>query len=484
MRYKKIGNVVMLLFMFFKRSVMNFGILKSKLFRTILLAGISVVTLIMTILVYNLLDGSGMAMQLTKTIMDVYSLTTAMWTFIIFMFMKILFLKKDSFMRFTTQLPITKSEKNVALVVFEITISLIIVNVIASSVVIAFLLKGGIRILPRILCTVFFTCSNVYLLLELFYRLVSWFASIFDISKMKDTIITCVFLGILMLLYSVILPKLTDGILFSYLDKKGTSAIAIFSYIMDKTHFIISAYLFIALVLALIAAICFIPDESVEKTRQFISLKHNIERIPFIKKRLEKNSLFASYFINISRRADTLNLGLITIFSYIMAVLVKIEHPEYAVMIYVINGLYMCVQTEGIRNILYQKYYDVIKDYMYMIVSQIIYIFIVSVPFTFLSLFNGNDLKDVIFMYGIMFLFTVFGTFIGIVFVPKRENPISVMIGMFATIVFVLIIALGMYILQIGKIGQVLSVLILLIITIYYSLIGLVSLRKESYYGY
>ena len=138
MRYKKIGNVVMLLFMFFKRSVMNFGILKSKLFRTILLAGISVVTLIMTILVYNLLDGSGMAMQLTKTIMDVYSLTTAMWTFIIFMFMKILFLKKDSFMRFTTQLPITKSEKNVALVVFEITISLIIVNAIASSVVIAF----------------------------------------------------------------------------------------------------------------------------------------------------------------------------------------------------------------------------------------------------------------------------------------------------------------------------------------------------------
>ena len=287
-----------------------------------------------------------------------------------------------------------------------------------------------------------------------------------------------------MLLYSVILPKLTDGILFSYLDKKGTSVIAIFSYIMDKTHFIISAYLFIALVLALIAAICFIPDERVEKTRQFITLKHTLARIPFIKKRLEKNSLFASYFINISRRADTLNLGLITVFSYIMAVLVKIEHPEYAVMIYVINGLYMCVQTEGIRNLLYQKYYDVIKDYMYMIFSQIIYIFIVSVPFTFLSLFNGNDLKDVIFMYGIMFLFTVFGTFIGIVFVPKRENPISVMIGMFATIVFVLIIALGMYILQIGKIGQVLSVLILLIITIYYSLIGLVSLRKESYYGY
>lgn len=484
MRYKKIGNIVMLLFMFFKRSVMNFGILKSKLFRAILLAGISVVTLIMTVLVYNLLEGSGMAMQLTKTIMDVYSLTTAMWTFIIFMFMKILFLKKDSFMRFTTQLPVTKAEKNVALVVFEITISLIIVNIIASSVVIAFLLKGGIKILPRILCNVFFTCSNVYLVLELFNRLVSWFVSIFDINKMKDTIITCLFLGILMLLYSIVLPKLTDGILFSYLDKKGTSAVAIFSFIMDKTHFIISAYLFIALVLALIAAICFIPDESVEKTRQFISLKHNIETIPFIRKRFEKNSLFASYFINISRRADTLNLGLITVFSYIMALIVKIKHPEYAVMIYVVNGLYMCVQTEGIRNILYQKYYDVIKDYIYMIFSQIAYLFVVSLPFTLLSIFNGNGLKDIIFMYGLMVVFTIFSTFIGIVFVPKRENPISVMIGMFATIVFILIIVLGVYILQIGKIGQVLSIIVLSIVTIYYSLIGLASLRKESYYGY
>ena len=167
-----------------------------------------------------------------------------------------------------------------------------------------------------------------------------------------------------------------------------------------------------------------------------------------------------------------------------MAVLVKIKHPEYAVMIYVVNGLYMCVQTEGIRNILYQKYYDVIKDYLHMILSQIIYIFVVSVPFMLLSLFSGNGLKDILFMYGIMFLFIVFSTFIGIVFIPKRENPISVMIGMFATIVFILIIVLGVYILQIGKIGQALSIIVLSIVTIYYSLVGLASLRKESYYGY
>lgn len=484
MRYKKIGSIVKLLFTFFKRSVMNFGILKSKLFRTILIAGLTVVTGIMTILVYNLLDKSGMASNLTKTILDVYSLTTAMWTFVVFLFMKILFLKKDSFMKFATQMPVTKEEKNVALVVFEITISLIVVNVIALSVVLAFVAKGGISILPRVLCNVFFTCSNVYLILELINRLAAWVVSVFELDKLKDTILTCLFMAILMIIYSVVLPKLTDGILFNYLDNRGVSIIALFAYIMDKTHFIVSAYLFLALVLALIATICLIPEDGMEKNRQFVSLKYNIENIPFIQKRLANNSLFTTYFVNVSRRADTINLGIITIFSYIMAIIIKLDKPEYAFMIYVINGLYMCVQTECIRCILYQKYYDVIKDYTYMVLSQVLYCTLVSVPFTLISLIKGNGIKDIAFMYLIMIVLNIFTTFVGIIFIPKRENPITIMIGMFSTIVFILIIMLGLYILQVGKLGQVITIIALTAVAIYYSLIGLVSLKKEYCYEY
>lgn len=484
MRYNKIGSIVKLLFMFFKRSVMNFGILKSKLFRIILFVGLSVVTGIMTVLVYNLLEKSGMANDLTKTILDVYSLTTAMWTFVVFLFMKILFIKKDSFMKFATQMPVTKEEKNVALVVFEIVISLIIVNVIALSVVIAFIAKGGITILPRVLCNVFFTCTNVYLILELINRLAAWLVSIFELNRLKETILTCLFMGILMIIYSVVLPKLTDGILFNYLDNRGASAIALFAYIMDKTHFIVSAYLSLALVLALMATICLIPEDGCERHRQYIDIKFNIEKIPFIRRKLDNNSLFGTYFVNISRRTDTLNLGIITVFSYFMAIIMKIENPEYAFMIYAINGLYMCIQTEGIRNILYQKYYDVIKDYAYMIFSQLLYCTIISIPFTVISLLKGNDIKSILFMYVIMAIINIFSIFVGIVFVPKRENPITIMIGMFATIVFILIIALGIFILQIGRIGQVSIIIALTAVVIYYSLIGLVSLKKENCYGY
>ena len=87
-------------------------------------------------------------------------------------------------------------------------------------------------------------------------------------------------------------------------------------------------------------------------------------------------------------------------------------------------------------------------------------------------------------MYVIMVIINIFSIFVGIVFVPKRENPITIMIGMFATIVFVLIIALGIFILQIGRIGQVSIIIALTAVVIYYSLIGLVSLKKENCYGY
>ena len=118
------------------------------------------------------------------------------------MFMKILFMKKDSFIRFTTQMPVTKVEKNVAIVIFEIVISLIIVNLIALSAVIAFVAYAGPQILLRVLCNVFFTCSNGYLILELTNRLAAYVVGIFELNKMKETILICLFMGVFFLMYA------------------------------------------------------------------------------------------------------------------------------------------------------------------------------------------------------------------------------------------------------------------------------------------
>lgn len=484
MRYSKVVSIVKLLFVFYKRSVLNFGIMKSRLFRIIFGIGVLVITAIMSILMFNTFVMTNMSKTLTNTIMDIYSLTTLMWTFVVFLFMKMLFLKKDSFLRFTSQMPVSKIEKNVAIVFSEISIALIVVNIIALSSVIAFVIYGGPRVVLRILCNVFFTCSNVYLLLELINRLVAYLIGIFDLNKMKDTFLICFFMAVFFFIYSIGMPRLTDGILFNYMDNEGTSIIAFFSYIMDNTHFIVSAYLFLALVLVLLAVICLIPDDISIIVKRFIISKYNIENIRFIKNRLDKNRLFKSYFLNVSRRIDNLNLGIIVIFTYFMAMIVKIANPEYAVMLYAVNGIYMCIQTEGIRSLFYQKDYDVVKDYMYLIFSQIIYTYIVSVPFTIVALVKGSTIKNILLMYVIMFCITVFSTFIGIVFVPKKENPISIMAGLVTIIIFGLIMYIGTALLQVTKVVQIIILVLMICVVIYYSLLGLVSLKKESSYEY
>ena len=56
MRYNKIASMVKLLFIFFKRSVLNFGILKSRAFRKIALAGLVVVLMMVAQKVYDLFE--------------------------------------------------------------------------------------------------------------------------------------------------------------------------------------------------------------------------------------------------------------------------------------------------------------------------------------------------------------------------------------------------------------------------------------------
>ena len=139
----------------------------------------------------------------------------------------------------------------------------------------------------------------------------------------------------------------------------------------------------------------------------------------------------------------------------------------------------MCIQTDGIRTIMYQKDYDVVKDYMYLVFSQIIYMYIVSIPFAIIALVKGNSIKSVLLMYIIMFCINIFSTFIGIVFVPKRENPFSIMAGIVTIIIFGLIMYLGIALFQVTKVVQIIIFALIICVVIYYSLLGLVGLKKE-----
>ena len=155
-RMKKVYDVYRIIFLFFKRKVMGFGIMKNKLFRIVL--GILILAFIggMSAVLYMFWKQTDSTIPQTTIVLDVYALTVIMWTFCCFLFIKILVMKTDRFLKFTCQFPVTQRETKAAVLMFELMFSLAVIFTIAFSMVISLLIRYGTHFISRILCNIFF----------------------------------------------------------------------------------------------------------------------------------------------------------------------------------------------------------------------------------------------------------------------------------------------------------------------------------------
>ncbi|WP_333887895.1 hypothetical protein [Clostridium sp.] len=471
MRFDKVWEVFKLLCKFFERNVLSLGILKNKLFRVIV-AGILILLIFsISMMVYMFFKNTDSSIGQTSIVLDIYSCTIVMWTYIIFLFMKILFIKKDSFTRFTQQLPVTHKEKNTAVLVFEVCMSLLAVNIIASSVVFALIARYGFVLGFRIICDIYFMNVASYLVLELLYRLILWILDVLKIVRMRSAIIICFLSAILVLIYSIFYIRIVDMLLLNYADKKGTSILLIFTYLMDKYSFALSVTFFLCVITILCILIVIIPNNMNSSTNLFLRLGKS-----------KRITMLHGYFLNISRRIDTYNYLFIITFVYILSVICNVSKAYYLVLVLAVNGVYTYVQTDDLRILLVQKKYSIVSDYVYLILSQTIYMSIVAVPFIIVSCICGDDFISSLLLFPLILLSVIMFTLVGIVFPPKRENPFSVFIG-FITVTMIFMAMFSVcFILSLGTFGKALVLFFVTIITIYYSILGLNNLRREVRY--
>lgn len=181
-RLYKVLEVVKLILIFFERKCINFGILKNKFFRLIFCILGFLIVGVLAVIMYSFWTNSDSTVTQTTCVIDVYSFTIIMWVVVAFLFMKILFMKTDSFIKFTIQLPVTGKEINLAVLIFEILLSLVFMIIVSASLVISLIAKYGVIFIPRILCNIVFTGIITYLVLECFYAILSY---LIDILKLK-----------------------------------------------------------------------------------------------------------------------------------------------------------------------------------------------------------------------------------------------------------------------------------------------------------
>lgn len=473
MRYKKVFETIKLLNTFIQRNVFNIGVLKNKVFRYAIMLGVAALIMLAAFLLFAFFDMNDSSISQTTIVIDIYSITTMMWTFVIFLFMKILFMKKDSFLMFTQQLPITKRERNVAVLLFELLISITIITIISSSLVFALIYKYKFIFIGRLICNIFLSSILYYLILECIYSLINSVLCFFKLGKVRNVCIYCMLTIVFVVMYKIVYPEIVDSLLFQYADGKTTSIVLIYSYIMENTNILLTLISFVAITAILSIVILSLKNDDFISTSKYFKLSN---------KQSTNISLLKAYLLNFTRGIDTYNYLIISIFIYCLLTFTKVQNAIYSVLILSINGIYFYIQTDKLRFITFQKNYSVVKDYIYLIVSQIIYISVVAGFMVIVStVINGQFTPNLIIFFAIILSVIMF-TLIGIIIPPKRENPFTVMIGFVVIFILLAVTVLICFISNFKMQYNIIILICVVMFSIYYSINGLMKLREESKY--
>ncbi|MBU8792561.1 hypothetical protein KM885_17745 [Oceanobacillus caeni] len=135
MKLKNIFNLQKLYFLFILRRILSVGILKEKIFKAFIFIATIVTITVTTVFLYNFLDDTDVSEQINFIyfIIKMQGVNIIVWTMIIFVFTRIIFLKKGDFLKITNQLPITHNERNSSFIIFELLMSLTIIFLISMD---------------------------------------------------------------------------------------------------------------------------------------------------------------------------------------------------------------------------------------------------------------------------------------------------------------------------------------------------------------
>lgn len=428
---------------------------------------------------YNAIDGRKIVCGVND-LLDICSLITIVLTGVIFILMKKKLKKREDILCLSSQLQVSEGKKKVVYILFQSIIVCNMANIIIFPMMFVGIYSIGIASLPRILCNVVFTCINMFLILELIRRIFIGIEKFFELSNVRHTIKACIFVGAVIYIYryrEFIIQKVIMLKCFNYIWLK---ILAIFAYIMDKTHFIVSLYLSLVLSIALVVIIYLLPDRIDRDKKIFMNIRYNIENIVIIQRLVKYNTMLYSYIVSISRRIDTMGMFMLTFFAYIMAIIIKVDNPIFMVLLLTVTSLFTYVQTEAIRKMQYVREYNARRDYLYMIVSQIIYFLIASISFSLISLIRGDSLKGIILLYVIAIFAIILFTFIGIKFAKLRDNSVMIIRGLLMASMGVGLLLMGFNKVYMNVFERILFLIFIMLCLVKYS-IAVLEKRINEY---
>lgn len=468
MRLSKIFSLVRLYNTFFVRKILNFGILRSSLIRIFLLCSFIILFTFISFSVFTFFSDTLKSKKTVLFLLNTYSNTIILWTLVVTIFLKVVFSKVDGFLKMTINFPISRKERNFSVFLYETFISFMVIFLLSFSVVLSMVLIHKFAFIDILIVNLIYASTFTYLLLQVISKVTSYICYFLRIPKLFHIIN----LSILVIIFAIFFNE-AQGLVMKLANDfiQGTneakSFLLLFQHVHQEYGFLITTLMYLALVLLLIGIIITIPDQSYMSNTKHILIA-----------RSKSIRLLKAYVLSTLRNMNTLNTVALV---YLAAIILMIFHLSdfilYTTTILAINGIYSFIHSQNLRQMMYRFNYVAWKDYFYLVASQIIVVYLVTLPILLPSIIFIHSFVHLFFPYLIVTLGVLIFILAGILFPPYHDNPFSVVTSITVVTAPVLIIGLSLAFLNLGVLINILLMIFFYIVIILFSIQGLINLK-------
>jgi|SRR5579875_2062811 len=470
MRFIQIKHLLHLYNTFFTRKILNFGVLKHPFIRVLLLASFIVLTTLITFLVFSFFTSTLQSKEAVLYLLNTYSLSIILWTFVVTFFLKVVFSKVDGFLRMTINFPISNKERNFSIFIYETFICFTFIFIISFSVVLSIILIHKLSFFDTLIVNLIYISTITYLVLQVISKIIAYICSCFKISKLFHFIN----LLILVLIFTRVFresKELITKLSNDFIEKtnRTKSFLLLFQQVHHQYGFLITTLIYLIIALFLIGIIIFTPDRSyMENTKHILIVKS------------KRVSLMKAYVLSSLRNVKTLNSVALVYFAVIILIIFHLSNfILYTMIILALNSIYSFIYSQNLRQITYRFNYVAWKDYLYLVASQLFIVYIVSLPIYFLGLFIIDSNINILFPYLIVTLGVLMFVLAGILFPPYNDNPFSIITSIVVITAPILIISVSLTFLNLSTFLNVLLIVFFYIVIIIFSIQGLINLKRS-----
>lgn len=465
-------SLIRLFQLFFYRKVFSAGALRNTKLRGVFFLVLFSFGLLMTLLFYLFFGGMINADNNYILILNIYSVTVYMCTVVIFLIMKILFLKATDLLKFTFQLPVSNNIRRLSLTICEMIMSLLLICLIASPIIIALVLKTGILYLSAILTNVLFVTIAAYVVFNFIYLFVLWL--LYKLKIIINTyLISLIILGGILVVSLSVYQTFVNQIIVSYMDNSPVYIPVLIFYNLAEQYNLLSSFLIFFLFIGILTTLTLlmpINDIIEERKYQGVLVTKN-----------GKMSIFKAHIMRVLRLRENLLLIIISLAVYILIEFLKMNHGIFIFLLLAFNSVYAVVQTDSLRFLAQNmRIYSPKKDYLNLLISNAILVFISATPAIIYEIVSSQNYMDIFLFISMGVIFILFMLLLGILFPPKHDNPFSIILG--SVILFSIsgLIFVIMLFLRAKLLLLLLGSLILISIIIYTSIKGLSKLERSK----